>query len=428
MKLLIKGGRIIDPISNTDEILDLLIENKKIIAIEKNIDAKADRVIDATDHWVVPGLIDIHVHLREPGFEEKETIATGSQSAARGGFTTICCMPNTKPAIDNKERVTYIMNKAKKEASVNVLPIGAITKGQEGKELAAIEEMLEAGVCGISEDGKTVLNAALMKEALNLAAQLKIPVFSHCEDHFLADNGAMNKGKRSKELGIKGISSDAEDIITARDIFLARNLNVKLHLCHVSTKGAVEILRDAKKTGNQVTAEVCPHHFILTEEAVTKENTNTKMNPPLRTYQDIEKIKEALKDGTIEIIATDHAPHHEKDKKLPYEKAAFGIVGLETAVPLTITELVEKGVLTPLQMMEKMSTNPAKLLGLDKGELKLGKTADITIIDPKDSYNINVKAFVSKGKNSPFHGKSVRGKVKYTIVEGKIVLDNGELV
>lgn len=428
MKLLIKNGRIIDPISNTDEVKDLLIEDDKIILIKKNIHTKSDYLIDAKGCWVVPGLIDIHVHLREPGFEHKETIETGSRSAAKGGFTTICCMPNTNPPIDSKTIVEYIQQKSLKEAIVNVLPIGAITKGQLGKELTNVQELTESGVCGISEDGKTVMNCTLMKKALELAAQYRIPVFSHCEDHYLSGDGVMNEGERSKELGIKGISTDSEEIIAARDIFLARNYNVKLHLCHISTGGTIDILRDAKKKRKNVTAEVCPHHFTLTEEAVTSENTNTKMNPPLRTYKDVEKIKKALRDGIIDIIATDHAPHHEREKNVSYKEAAFGIVGLETAVALTITELVDKGVLTPMQMIEKMSTNPAKLIGIDKGMLKVGKIADITIIDPEVSYEIDVNTFVSKGKNSPFHGKEVKGKVKYTIVGGKVVVDHGELI
>lgn len=428
MKLLIKNGRVLDPMSSTDEIKDILIKDHSIIMVERNIDVESDRIIDAKGCWVVPGLIDVHVHLREPGFESKETIETGSKSAAKGGFTTICCMPNTSPPIDDKRIVDYVQQKAKEKAVVNVLPIGAITKGQLGEELVNIPELIEAGVCGFSEDGKTVMNSALMKKALQRTAKYNLPIFSHCEDHYLAGDGVMNEGIRGRELGLKGISSDSEEIIAARDIILAKGCDAKLHLCHISTKGTVTILREAKKVGGKITAEVCPHHFVLTEEAVTLENTNTKMNPPLRTSKDIEEIKEALKDGTIDIIATDHAPHHENDKNLPYEKAAFGIVGLETAVALTITELVDTGILTPLQMVEKMSTNPAKLIGLDKGMIKEGKIADITIIDPQRSYEIDVNSFVSKGKNSPFHGKRVRGKVIYTIVAGKIVVANGQLV
>lgn len=428
MKILIKNGRIIDPVSNIDQVKDLLIENGKIICIGENITDKADTTIDARDWWVVPGLIDLHVHLREPGFEHKETIKSGSQSAAKGGFTTICCMPNTNPVTDNKDVINYIKQKADKEALVNVLPIGAITKGQLGEDLADISQMLRAGAIGISEDGKTVMNSALMKEALKKAAKYGMPVFSHCEDHNLAANGVMNEGQRARQLGLEGISPDAEDIITARDIYLAKNYDVKLHLCHVSTTGAVDIIRDARAKGIRVTAEVCPHHFILTDECVTSQDTNTKMNPPLRTYHDVEKIKEALRDGTIGMIATDHAPHHESEKNTSYEEAPFGIVGLETALPLVITELVDKGVISPMQMVEKMSSNPAKLIGIDKGSLAIGKVADITIIDPKSSYEIDVNSFASKSKNSPFHGKQVRGQVKYTIVGGRVVVEEGQLI
>ncbi|AOY74868.1 dihydroorotase [Clostridium formicaceticum] len=428
MSLLIKNGRVIDPISNIDEVKDVLIKDHRIAAVAKNIEVAAEKVIDAKGCWVVPGLIDVHVHLREPGFEYKETIETGSKSAAIGGFTSICCMPNTNPVIDNTKVVDFILNKASKEAVVKVLPIGTITKGQLGEELAEIKEMVKRGICGISEDGKTVMNSRLMEEALKLAAELNIPVFSHCEDHALAGKGVMNEGKRSRELGIQGIPSASEEVIAARDIALAKDKGAKLHLCHISTKGTVEILKKGKDEGVFVTAEVCPHHFALTEEVVTAEDTNTKMNPPLRSQEDVEAIREALRNGIIDMIATDHAPHHEKDKNTSYEKAAFGIVGLETAVALTITELVEEGILTPMQMIELMSSNPAKLLGIDRGTLGIGKMADITIIDPEETYPIDKNQFVSKAKNTPFHGKKVKGKVKYTIVEGNIIVENGSLI
>ena len=427
MKVLIKSGRIIDPISKTDEVKDLLINGSKIEAIEKGINVDADKVIDAEGLWIVPGLIDLHVHLREPGFTHKETIETGSRSGAKGGFTTICCMPNTNPAIDNRETVEYIYNKAKKAGLVKVLPIGAVTKGQVGEELADIAEMIEAGICGISEDGKTIMDNDLMKKALEICAELNLIMFSHCEDHDLVKGGVMNAGKRAEKLGLKGISDESEEVIVKRDIELAIKANAKLHLCHLSTKGSVEILREAKKKSNNITAEVCPHHFTLTDDVVTLENTNTKMNPPLRGHKDVKEIKKGLKDGTIDVIATDHAPHHVNEKNMGYEKAPFGIVGLETAVALTITELVDTGVLTPMEMVEKMSTNPAKILGITAGELAVGKPADITIIDPNQKYKIDVNSFESMSKNSPFHGREVRGRVKYTIVDGKIILDNEKL-
>ena len=427
MKILIKNGRIIDPTSKTDEVKDLLIEDNKIVDIDENILTTADKIIDADKYWVVPGFIDLHVHLREPGFTHKETIETGSKSAAMGGFTTICCMPNTRPVVDSKSTVEYIHAKVKEAGLVKVLPIGAVTKGQVGRELADIEGMMEAGICGISEDGKTIMDRGLMEKALKIGAELALIMFSHCEDHDLVRGGVMNAGKRAEELGLKGISDESEEFIVARDIELAINTNAKLHLCHLSTKGSVEILRDAKKKSDNITAEVCPHHFILTDDVVTLEDTNTKMNPPLRTHKDIEEIKKGLKDGTIDVIATDHAPHHVDEKNMGYEKAPFGIVGLETAAALTITELVDTDILTPMEMVEKLSTNPARILGIEAGELGIGKPADITIIDPNEEYKIDVNNFVSKGKNSPFHGKKVRGRVKYTIVEGKIILNNGKL-
>ncbi len=425
IKILIKNGRVLDPRSHTDEKLDILVEGELIRLIDKEISIEADRVIDANNYWVVPGLIDAHVHLREPGFEHKETIRTGSKSAARGGFTSIACMPNTQPAIDKREIVDYILNKARAEAVVNVLPIGAISKGQLGKEASNIADMLDAGVIAISEDGKTVMDTELMRRSLELAAQYDIPVLVHCEDHYLVGKGVMNEGERATKLGLEGISSVSEEIIVLRDIYLSKEFNTKLHLCHISTKGTVEILRQAKKRGLRVTAEVCPHHFTLTDADVRAEDTNTKMNPPLRSYEDVKAIKKALGDGTIDIIATDHAPHHRDEKRLSYEEAPFGIVGLETAVPLVITELVNTGIISPLQMVEKMSQNPARLLGIDRGSLMAGKIADITIIDPDFQYTIDAGDFVSKGKNTPFHGREVKGRVEYTIVGGKIVLDKG---
>ncbi len=427
MKTLIKNGMIINPADQTYEKKDVLIEDGIVIKIESSIDHQTDEVIDASDCWVTPGLIDVHVHLRDPGFEYKETIATGSESAAKGGFTTVCAMPNTNPAIDSKYVVDYIRLKAEKEAVVNVLPIGAITMGQEGKTLAHIEEMAEAGVCAISEDGYSVMDAGLLKKAMISAKKVNLPVLSHCEDETLS-GGVMNAGSVADSLQLKGIPAEAEEVIIARDIILAEKTGAKLHICHLTTKGGVDLLRFAKSKGLSVSAEVCPHHFTLTDEAVRSYDTNTKMHPPLRTQSDIDAIKEGLRDGTLELIATDHAPHHIKDKNCDYSKAANGIVGLETSVALTITELVETGILTPMQMVEKMSYSPAKMLGIDKGTLSIGKAADITIINPSETYSINVNKFVSKSKNSPFHGKQVKGKVKYTIVNGKVVYSDTKVI
>lgn len=365
--------------------------------------------------------------MRDPGYEYKETIKTGSKSAAKGGFTTICCMPNTNPIVDNKAIVEYIKLKAQKEACVNVLPIGSITKGEKGQELSDIDEMAKAGICALSEDGKTVSNSMLLKKAMIKSAGLDLPVMSHCEDVDLAGNGSMNEGKSSQHLGIEGISDDSEEVIIARDIIIARNTNTHLHLCHVSTKGGVQLIREAKARGENISAEVCPHHFTLTDEDVALDNTNTKMNPPLRSKQDVEALKKGLEDGTIDVIATDHAPHSSEDKAKEYEKAPFGIVGLETAFPLSLTVLGYNGYLTPMQLIEKLSTNPAKILGIDKGSLKRGKIADITIIDPDVKYNIDKDTFESKSKNTPFDDYEVHGKILYTIVNGKIVVEDGFL-
>lgn len=421
MRLLIKNGHVIDPTVPLNQVMDILVEDGKIIKVEESIQEEAQEVIQADGYYVMPGFIDLHVHLREPGFEYKETIYTGALAAARGGFTTICPMPNTNPATDSPKRIAYIIEKAKKEAAVHILPVGAITIGQEGSILTDIEGMAKAGAAAISEDGKSVMNAALYKEAMNLARKNNLVVMAHCEDKNLVGKGAMNAGKKAEELEIEGISNAVEDVIVARDILLAKETNAKLHLCHCSTKDSVRMIKEAKEEGISVTGEVCPHHFTLTEDDIIEDDANFKMNPPLRTKKDVEALKEGLREGIMDVISTDHAPHSEEEKKKSIKEAPFGIVGLETAAALTITELVRTGYLDFLGMAEKMSTNPAKVLGIDKGSLKPGKAADITILDPEEVYTIDVKDFVSKGKNSPFQGREVYGKIKMTIVDGKIV-------
>lgn len=421
MKLLIKNGRILDPSSMLDEVQDLLVEDGFVVKVEKDIEITADETIDASGFFVMPGLIDLHVHLREPGFEHKETIKSGTLAAARGGFTTICPMPNTKPVTDNAEVVKYVLDKTLKDGVVNVLPVGAVTLGQSGKELADITAMAKSGAVAISEDGKSVMNLSLYKEAMISAVKNNIVVMAHCEDHDLVQGGVINAGEKATQLNIKGISNEVEDRIVERDILLAEETGAKLHLCHCSTKGSVLLTKEAKNKKISVTAEVCPHHFVLTDADIVDANSNYKMNPPLRTKEDVLALKEGLRDGIIDVISTDHAPHHADEKAQSIVDAPFGIVGLETAVALTITELVDTGYLTPLEMAEKMSTNPAKILGIDKGSLKPGKVADITIIDPNASYKIDVNTFLSKGKNTPFHGRPVKGKVMVTIVNGKIV-------
>lgn len=428
MRLLIQNGQVIDPASQTNEVMDILIEDGIISKIEKNIIGKADKIINAEGNWVTPGFIDVHVHLREPGYEYKETIATGTRSAAKGGYTTICPMPNTNPVCDSDIMIEYIKLKAEREGVIHVLPIGAITKGQKGEELSNIGKMAKAGACAISEDGKSVLSSGLLKTAMKYAKMFDIPVLSHCEDISLVAGGSMNAGASAQLLGLKGISNDSEEVIVARDIILAKSTNSKLHICHMSTKGSIDLLRQAKSSGQIVTAEATPHHFTLSDDFITDYDGNTKMNPPLRSKEDVLAIRQALKDNVIEIIATDHAPHSVDEKNCEYEKVAFGIVGLETALPLGITVLVEEGWLTPMELITKMTYNPAKMLNIDKGTLTIGKAADIAIIDPNRTYKIDPSTFTSKSKNTPFGGFQVKGKVIYTIVDGNIVVENGELV
>lgn len=421
MKVLIKDGRVIDPATGTDAVSDILIEDGKIAKTGKALKDKADEVISAKGCFVMPGFIDLHVHLRDPGFEEKETVVTGAAAAARGGFTTILAMPNTRPVVDNADVVRYVHQKAKNLAKVNVLQIGAITKGQKGKELADIHEMVQAGIPAISEDGKSVMNTATYLKAMKVAKKENIPVFAHCEDINLVQGGVMNAGRRAEELNLRGISNEVEDIIEARDIMLANSVGCQLHLCHCSTEGSVKILDAAKKEGIQVTAEACPHHFTLSDEDILEDDANYKMNPPLRSPKDVEAIREGLKNNIIDVIATDHAPHTAVEKGTTMKKSPFGIVGLETAAALTYTELVLKDYLTPMQMVEKLSYNPAKIIGLDKGSLEKGKAADIVIFDPKKTYTIDPEEFAGKSKNMPYAGRQVSGRIRYTLVAGEVV-------
>lgn len=423
MKIIIQNGRVLDPAAGIDCVQDVWICNKTVVRPGTFDAAEADRIIDASGRWVAPGLIDLHVHFRDPGFEYKETIETGSRAAAKGGFTSVCPMPNTNPVTDSAEMIDYVRAKAAAVGLVHVLPIGAVTKGQKGQELADIEEMVQEGAAAISEDGKSVMNADLYRDAMREAARLGIPVFAHCEDINLVHGGCINAGKKAESLGLPGISNSVEDVITARDILLAEETGVQLHLCHCSTKNSVELVKMGKKLGVNLSAEVCPHHFSLSDDDIPGEDTDYKMNPPLRSPADVEALKEALRDGVMDVIATDHAPHHADEKARPMTKAPFGITGLETAVPLTITNLVETGYLTPLGMIEKMSTNPARILGISKGTLAEGSCADVVIIDPSCEYIIDKNTFVSKGKNTPFHGKKVRGRTVMTIVDGKIVYE-----
>ena len=377
-------------------------------------------MIDARGCYVMPGLIDLHVHLRDPGLTHKEDVASGSRAAARGGFTTILAMPNTKPVIDSPDRVLYVTNKAKELAPIHVLQIGAVTRQQKGEELADIEGMIQAWIPAISEDGKSVMNVKLYKKAMEIAAQHNIPVFAHCEDQNLVNGGCVNEDQHSREQGLPGISNAVEDVIAARDIVLAKETGARLHLCHCSTEDSVEMIRLAKEEGIPVTGEVCPHHFTLTSDDMVPGDTNFKMNPTLRTPKDRQALVDGLKNDIIDVISTDHAPHSREEKQQSMQKAPFGIVGLETSVALTITQLVDKGVLTPMQMAEKMSYNPARIIGSDRGTLDIGKPADVTVIDPNQEYVIDSMTFLSKGKNTPFNGWKVKGMVKATICDGKI--------
>ena len=397
--------------------LDLRVENGKIAELAEHLEGEG---IDCTGLTIFPGLIDMHVHLREPGFEKKENIESGSRAAVKGGFTQVCCMPNTKPVTDNKVVVSYIKNRAREVGLCKVNPIGAITEGQEGKNLAAIGAMKAAGAVAVSEDGKSVVATNLMANAMMYAADFGLKCLCHCEDSALVDGGVVNEGYYSTLTGLKGSIRAAEDIVIAREICLAESLSLPVHICHVSTYSGVQLIREAKVRGVQVTAETCPHYFTLTDAAIADFDTNTKVNPPIRAEKDRLAIVEGLKDGTLDCIVTDHAPHHEDDKNVEYALAAFGISGLETSFALSYTQLVKGGVLTLSELADKMSANPAAILNLQGGRLEVGAPADLTIVDLNKVWTIDPKDFVSKGKNTPFAGREVYGRVKYTVVDGDI--------
>ena len=424
MTILIKNGRLINPSENLDKVMDIFVEDGIIKEKAESIEKQADTVIDAAGCYVMPGLIDLHVHFRDPGLTYKEDIETGSKAAAKGGFTTVCCMPNTKPVVDNVETVKYIIKKGEKTGLTNVLPVGAVTKNMAGVEITDVEELKKAGICAISEDGKSVMNSGVYRKAMKNAAKANVPVLAHCEDINLVEGGVINLGDKSSELGVKGISNAVEDVIAMRDIMLAKETGATLHLCHCSTKDSVEMVKRAKEEGIKVTAEVCPHHFSMCSDDITSNDGNFKMNPPLRAREDMEALIKGLQDDIMDVISTDHAPHSAEEKAKDLEHAPFGIVGLETSVALTVTNLVKKGYLTQMQMAAKMSYNPAKVLGIPKGTLDEGKIADITIIDPDKEYTIDVNTFESKGKNTPFDGYKVSGEVEYTILNGKVVYSN----
>lgn len=426
MNLILENGTIIDPSQNINKKGNVLIEEGRIKGFHNKITEskyKGFKKIDCKGKIISPGLIDLHVHLREPGFEHKETIKTGCEAAAAGGFTTIVCMPNTNPVNDNASVTEFILYKARTEGIVNVLPIGAITIGEQGESLAHIGEMYEAGCVGISDDGMPVMHSGIMRNAMEYVKAFDIPVLIHAEDKGLSCDGVMNEGVTSTTLGLKGIPNASEEVMIARDINLSELTGTRLHVCHVSTEGSVRIIREAKSRGVKVTAEATPHHFHLTDEIVKDYNTFAKVNPPIRTAKDVEAIREGLSDGTIDAIATDHAPHSEDEKKVEFDKAPFGITGLETALQLSL-QLVEQKVISIDDMVSKLTHIPAAIIGSDRGTLKEGSVADVVIFNTIDESVIDRHLFRSKGKNTPFHDRVVKGKVNYTIVGGNIVYEN----
>jgi len=424
--LLLRGGRIIDPSQSLDGVSDILIADGKIETIgdrvRGDIGGRDDiETIDCGGLVVSPGFVDVHCHLREPGREEVETIATGACAAAAGGFTAVCAMPNTDPVTDNQAAVGFIIRQASRARAARVYPIGAISVGQKGQSLAEFGEMVAAGAVAVSDDGKPVASAHLMRTALEYARTFGIPVADHCEEPTLAAGGAMNEGVVSARLGLKGIPSEAEEIMAIRDILLARRTQGHIHLCHLSTRGSVELIRWGKERSINVTAEVCPHHISLTEAAVENYDTNAKMNPPLRTADDVAALQDAVRDGTIDLIATDHAPHHYDEKEREFADAPNGIIGLETALAVNITWLVESGIIGLPLLIERMSCSPARVFRLPGGTLRRGSAADVTIFDPKASWVVDASRFRSKGRNTPYAGQTLTGRTKYTLVDGEVV-------
>lgn len=428
MNLLVKGGRILDPAEGLDLIGDILVENGVIKEIAPSIDAPGAEVLDAAGKLVCPGFIDIHVHLREPGFEYKETIATGTRAAAAGGFTTVCCMPNTSPVCDNRAVVEFIKVTAQKNSPVNVFPIGCITKGQKGQEITEMGELFEAGCVGLSDDGHPVMSAQVMRLAMEYARMFNLPIISHCEDLTMSEDGQMHEGFYSTYYGLKGIPAAAEEIMVARDIRLAEMTGCHLHIAHISTRGSLELVRQAKERGVKVTCEVTPHHLTLTDEVVGDYDADTKVNPPLRSQEHLEALVQGLNEGIIDCIASDHAPHEIEAKDCEYNLASFGISGLETAVAVVFDRLVHTGRVKVEKVVAAWTSGPAGVLNLDKGRLQKGKAADITIIDPDLEKQVEPAKFYSLGKNTPYKGQILRGWPVLTIAGGRVVARNGSIV
>ena len=423
--ILLRGGRILDPSQQLDEVGDVLLSGGVVEAVGRLGEVRRDgnelETIDCAGRVVSPGFIDVHCHLREPGREEVETIASGARAAAAGGFTAVCAMPNTDPVTDNQAAVGFILSQARRAAAARVYPIGAISIGEKGETLAEFGEMVGAGAVAVSDDGKPVVSAQLMRTALEYARTFGIPVADHCEEPTLAAGGAMNEGITSARLGLRGLPAEAEEIMAIRDMLLARLTGGHIHLCHMSTRGSVDLIRWGKERGINVTAEVCPHHLSLTEEAVEGYDTNAKMNPPLRTLADVEALQAAVKDGTIDVIATDHAPHHYDEKEREFADAPNGIIGLETALAVNLTWLVHSGIIGLPLLVERMSCAPARLFKLPGGTLRKGAIADVTVFDPDAVWTVDPTRFASKGRNTPYAGHELRGLVELTVVDGRVI-------
>lgn len=428
MRILLKNGRVVDPHSRTDSTADLLIEDGVIAAIAEDLTAPGAERLDADGLIVAPGFIDMHTHLREPGFEHKETIESGGRSAVKGGFCAVVAMANIDPVADTPEVVRFVREQAEKAGWARVYPVGAVTVGQRGERLTEINMLKEAGAVALSDDGHSVVDSKVFSIALECAKMCDLTVTSHCEDPYLAEGGCMNEGEVSSRLGAPGIPAEAEEIIVARDIVLARMTGARLHIAHVSCARSVALLRAAKRQGINVTAETAPHYFTLTDEAVTKHGANAKMNPPLRTVNDVEAVKEGIRDGTIDAIATDHAPHTKSEKEASLTEAPFGVIGLETCLPLVITELVDKGVLSLAEAISKLTVAPARILNLPMGRIAVGAQADVTVFDPLREFTVDADEFESKSRNSPFHGCRVKGRAVHVIVNGELRLRNGNLI
>jgi dihydroorotase len=425
--ILIRSGRVLDPSRGLDEVTDLFLADGKVQALGRDLGRPDDAlVVDAGAMVVAPGLIDLHVHLREPGQEDIETVATGAMAAAAGGFSAVCAMPNTDPVTDNQAAVGFIVSQAQRAAKARVYPIGAVSLGQEGQQLAEFGELVGAGAVAVSDDGKPVVSSHLMRTALEYARTFGIPVADHCEDPTLAAGGAMHEGLVSTRLGLKGVPAAAEEIMVARDILLAELTGGHVHLCHMSTRGSVDLIRRAKEKGLRVTAEACPHHFTLTHEACEGYNTNAKMNPPLREPEDREAIRQALRDGTIDVICTDHAPHHYDAKEREFDDAPNGIIGLETALGLAVTELLDTGLLSLADLVRRMSEMPARIFNLPGGTLAPGSSADVVVFDPAAEWTVCPEHFFSKSRNTPFAGRRLRGRAETTIVRGQVVFSRRE--